>query len=69
MNRFCSGLTKAKKLLVETATKPQKIQIQGAKIFGKEAYSVYAAMTKDEAQNSRWVFYGGAIRIRCCLAF
>jgi len=31
--------------------------MQGAQIFRMEAYCLYAGMTKDEAQHSRWAYY------------
>ncbi len=31
--------------------------MQGARIFGNEAYIKVRRLTKDEAQHSRWTFY------------
>jgi hypothetical protein len=31
--------------------------MQGAQILRNEAYLLYVAMTKDEAQRRRWTFY------------
>ena len=31
--------------------------MQGARIFGNEAYLKYVGMTKDEVQRRRWAFY------------
>ncbi len=31
--------------------------MQGAQILRNEAYLSYTAMTKDEAQHRRWIFY------------
>jgi hypothetical protein len=33
------------------------LQMQGAQILRSETYFLYVAMTKDEAQRSRWTFY------------
>lgn len=31
--------------------------MQGVRILRNEAYLLYVAMTKDEAQRSRWIYY------------
>jgi hypothetical protein len=38
----------------------KKLQMQDAQILKNEAYKKYTAVTKDEAQHSRWAFYEAA---------
>jgi hypothetical protein len=38
----------------------KKLQRQGARLLRNEAYSLYAAVTREEAQRSIWAFSGAA---------
>ncbi|MBA4423685.1 MAG: hypothetical protein C0390_11420 [Syntrophus sp. (in: bacteria)] len=38
----------------------KKLQRQGARLLRNEAYSLYAAVTREEAQRSIWAFCGAA---------